>query len=86
MWRCFSNTPDATPFIAKPLQTSINVRNTAENAWQRKSEGFDFSKEDLIDDRQFTEVIWKAVRGTDAVVPPPKHAAFVRTNEKTDRD
>jgi DNA-binding beta-propeller fold protein YncE len=86
MWRCFSNTPDATPFNAKPLQININDRNLAENAWQRKSEGFDFSKEDLIDDRLFTEVIWKAVRGTDAVVPPPKHAAFVRANEKTDRD
>ena len=86
MWRCFSNTPDAAPFNAKPLRTNINERNMAENVWQRKSEGFDFSKEDLIDDRLFTEVIWKAVKGPDAVVPPPKHAAFVKTNEKIDRD
>jgi YVTN family beta-propeller protein len=86
MWRCFSNTPDTTTFITKPLQTSINTRNTADNVWQRKSEGFDFSKEDRIDDRLFTEVIWKAVKGNNAVVPPPKHAAFVKSNEKVDRE
>jgi len=86
MWRCFSSEPDTATFNTKPLQTDINTRNVAENIWQRKSEGFDFSKEDLIDDRLFTEVIWKAVKGIDAVVPPPKHAAFVKSNEKADRD
>ncbi|HZK64927.1 MAG TPA: hypothetical protein VFC34_12325, partial [Puia sp.] len=80
MWRCFSKTPDLTPFNAKPLQTDINKRNTEENAWQRKSETFDFSKEDRVPDRIFTEVIWKAVKGTDAVVPAPKRAAFVNTS------
>src|SRR4051794_6680596 len=71
MYRCFSNTPDLTPFDSKPLQTDINARNNAENAWQRKSEKFDFSGEDRIPDREFTEVIWKAVKGTDAIVPAP---------------
>ncbi len=65
MWRCFSDSADLTPFDAKPLQTDINARNTVENAWQRKSETFDFSKEDRIPDRIFTEVIWKAVKGAD---------------------
>jgi hypothetical protein len=86
MWRCFSNTPDLTPFIAKPLQTDITAVNTAENAWQRKSEQFDFSGEDRIPDRAFTEVIWKAVRGIDAIVPAPKRAAFVRLNEMEAED
>ncbi|MDP4130460.1 MAG: bifunctional YncE family protein/alkaline phosphatase family protein [Bacteroidota bacterium] len=81
MWRCFSKTADLTPFDAKPLQTDINKRNFVENAWQRKSETFDFSKEDRVPDRIFTEVIWKAVKGADAVVPAPKRAAFVNINE-----
>ncbi len=86
MWRCFSDTANLTPFEAKPLQTDINVRNTVVNAWQRKSETFDFSKEDRIPDRAFTEVIWKAVKGADAVVPAPKRAAFVKANESKDGD
>ena len=86
MWRCFQSTADLTPYNAKPLQWDINEKNTAENAWQRKSETFDFSKEDRIPDRAFTEVIWKAVKGADAVVPAPKRAAFVKQSEKKDDD
>ncbi len=86
MWRCFSNTPDLTPFNVKPLQTDINAVNTEENAWQRKSEQFDFSGEDRIPDREFTEVIWKAVKGLDAIVPAPKRAAFVKLKEKEKDD
>lgn len=84
MWRCFSRQADPRGFDAKPLQYDINEINTVENAWQKKSEKFDFSKEDRIPDRAFTEVIWKAVKGPDAAVPAPKRAAFVRLNETDD--
>jgi len=84
MWNCFTSTPNLTAFNAKPLQTDINEKNKVENAWQRKSEKFDFSKEDMVPDREFTEVIWKAVKGENAVVPPPKRAAFVKVDGKKD--
>ncbi len=80
MWRCFSAQPDMTVFTARPLQVDINEKNAVENAWQRKSETFDFAKEDRIPDREFTEVIWKAVKGVNALVPAPKRAAFLKTN------
>ncbi|MGC4036981.1 MAG: bifunctional YncE family protein/alkaline phosphatase family protein [Chitinophagaceae bacterium] len=86
MWRCFQSTPDLTPFTAKPLQWDINEKNTVLNAWQRKSETFDFTKEDRIPDREFTEVIWKAVKGENAIVPAPKRAAFVKLSDKKDDD
>ena len=86
MWRCFQSTPDLSVFNAKPLQWDINEKNTVENAWQRKSETFDFSKEDRIPDREFTEVIWKAVKGADAIVPAPKRAAFVKLSEEKKDD
>ena len=82
MWRCFSKTADLSPFNHLPAEYDLNEKNIAENEWQRKSEGFDFSKEDRIPDREFTEVIWKAVKGVDAIVPAPKRAAFVRLNEE----
>ena len=84
MWRCFTSTPNLTPFNAKPLQTDIAAKNNIENAWQRKSENFDFSGEDRVPDREFTEVIWKAVKGADAIVPAPRRAAFVRVSEEKD--
>ena len=86
MWRCFQPTADLSPFNAKPLLWDINEKNTIQNAWQRKSETFDFTKEDRIPDREFTEVIWKAVKGENAIVPAPKRAAFVKLAEKKDAD
>jgi YVTN family beta-propeller protein len=86
MWRCFSNQADMTPFDAKPLQTSINSVNTVQSVWQRKSESFDFSREDRVPDHEFTEVIWKAVKGENSIVPPPRRAAFVKDTEKKDDD
>jgi YVTN family beta-propeller protein len=84
MWRCFNSKPDLSSFNAKPLQTDINAKNHVENAWQRKSETFDFTREDRIPDRMFTEVIWKAVKGENAAVPAPRRAAFVKETEKKD--
>lgn len=86
MYQCFSNTYNPTGFNAKPLQTDINEKNEQVNAWQRKSETFNFKKEDAIPDRAFTEVIWKAVKGVDAPVPAPKRAAFVKVSAQEDDD
>ena len=82
MWRCFTNQADLSPFNAKPLQTDITAVNTVENAWQRKSETFDFTREDRVPDRLFTEVIWKAVKGENSPVPAPRRAAFVKQSDK----
>jgi YVTN family beta-propeller protein len=84
MWRCFNKTADVSVFNHLPAQYDLTEKNTALNEWQKKSDLFDFSKEDRIPDREFTEVIWKAVKGVDAVVPAPKRSAFVRIGEKDD--
>jgi hypothetical protein len=82
MWRCFANMPNPTGFNAKPLQYDITEKNQAMNAWERKSEKFDFSKEDLVPDDQLTEVVWKGIKGENAAVPAPRHAAFVVVDPK----
>ena len=82
MWRSFNANPVAKGFDVKPLQTDINEKNVQQNVWQKKSEGFDFSKEDMIPDRVFTEVIWKGVKGLNAIVPSPNRAAFIKLNPK----
>lgn len=82
MWRCFDPNPNLAPFNHLPPSYDINEKNIAENEWQRKSEQFDFTKEDRIPDREFTEVIWKAVKGVDAIVPAPKRSAFLKLKEE----
>ncbi len=46
-------------------------------AWGAKlSETFDLTKEDAADDLLFNEVIWRSVKGPNAVMPAPVRAAF----------
>jgi YVTN family beta-propeller protein len=87
LWRCFQSTPNNFVFNVKPAKYDINEKNTVKSAWQQKSETFNFAKEDAIPDRVFTEVIWKAAKGLDAIVPAPKRAAFLKiTKEEEDDD
>ena len=86
MWRCFSSSPDLTTFQTRPLQVDINEKNTVENTWQRKSETFDFTKEDMAPDDEFSEIIWKSVKGEHSVMPAPKRAAFVKVSETKEDD
>ena len=45
--------------------------------WPQVSTHLDLEVEDRADDLLFNEIIWKAVKGKDAVMPPPVRAAFV---------
>ena len=86
LWRCFDKTPSAKGFITKPLQYDINEKNTVRSAMQRKSETFNFKKEDSINDHDFNEVLWKGLKGESALVPAPKRAAFVKMTTQKDAD
>jgi YVTN family beta-propeller protein len=84
LWRCFNKTPDHPPFEVRPCLVDLNQKNLAESKWQKKSETFNFAKEDRINDADFNEVIWKAVKGLDSPCPPSVHAAFFMPLEEGD--
>jgi hypothetical protein len=81
-----NNTASHPPFVTRPCQIDLNEKNTAQNMWQRKSEKFDFTMEDRVNDAEFNEVIWKAVKGLDSPCPPAVRAAFFIPDEKEDQD
>ena len=88
MWRCFTSTPDLTPFVSIPANIDINEKNTKMTASARLSETFDFTKEDRAPDLLFSQVIWKAVKGENSVMPAPRRSAFVKiveTNEQGEK-
>jgi hypothetical protein len=86
VWKCFDKAVNPAGFIAKPLQWDINEKNTHKTAMQRKSELFNFKKEDSINDHDFTEVLWKGLKGENAIVPAPKRAAFLKLPIEKDGD
>jgi YVTN family beta-propeller protein len=86
LWRCMNNTPDHPPFTARPCKVDLSMKNMEESSWQKKSELFDFTKEDMVNDAEFNEVIWKAVKGVDSPCPPAVRAAFFVPDSKKDKD
>jgi hypothetical protein len=81
MWRCFDSTAQRFEFNAIAPGVNLFEKNTAINQWQKKSDQFDFSKEDNINDIEFNEVLWSALKG-DIPFPGPRRSAFLATPEK----
>ena len=84
LWRCMNNTPDHPAFSVRPANVDLNLKNLAQNIWQKKSQKFDFTKEDMVNDAEFNEVIWKAIKGLDSPCPPSVHAAFFMAADNDD--
>ena len=86
MWRSFTEKPDLASFVSLPNNIDLREKNTEVNALSKKSATFDFSREDKIPDREFTEVIWKGIKGINSIVPSPTRGAFLKVNKKKDDD
>ena len=85
MWRCFDNSPKPFDFNAIMPDVDMNKRNTAMNEWQRRSEKFNFAKEDSNNDFEFNKVLWHGIKG-DVPYPGPRRAAFLYVNTEDDDD
>jgi hypothetical protein len=86
MWRCFTATPNLTPFASVAANVNLNDKNEKVTASSRLSETFDFSKEDRIPDLVFSEVIWKAVKGEEALMPAPRRSAFIKLSDEEEEE
>lgn len=86
LWRCFDDSPNHPVFNARPAQVNLDDVNESTNKWQAMSETFNFNIEDRINDNDFNEVIWKAVKGFDSSCPPSVRAAFLKTEGMDDDD
>ena len=77
MFASFADQPDFTPYVHRPAGVDINARNRRDAPMAEVSQKLDLEIEDRNDDILFNEIIWKAVKGKDSVMPPPVRAAFV---------
>ncbi|RPD49053.1 bifunctional YncE family protein/alkaline phosphatase family protein [Paracnuella aquatica] len=81
MWRCFDTVARASNFKAIVPEINLDERNTAMNEWQRRSEAFNFAKEDANNDLLFNWVLWHGLKG-DKPFLGPRRSAFVLPVEK----
>jgi hypothetical protein len=86
MWRCFTDKVNPIPFKSIAPGVDLNAKNVAINSSSKKSQNLDFSRPDMIDDKLFSEIIWKTVRGEKSVMPTPRREAFVKLVKKEVED
>ena len=86
LFGCLQATPTGTPYQAKAAQVPLDTRNTAWSHSAERSQYFNLATEDAAPDLDLTKVVWKSVRGEDAVVPAPRRGAFLRPPPKRKND
>jgi hypothetical protein len=77
MFNSFTSAPDFTTFVHRPARVDLNARNMRSAPLADVSLRLNLEIEDRADDLLFNEIVWKAVKGADAVMPPPVRSAFV---------
>ncbi|MEO7982510.1 MAG: bifunctional YncE family protein/alkaline phosphatase family protein [Bacteroidota bacterium] len=86
MWRSFTPTADTRVFKSLPANVDLAEKNIAINEWQRRSEEFNFAREDAIPDMEFNIVLWYGLKGEHVAFPAPRRAAFLKVKDKEDDD
>jgi hypothetical protein len=81
MFGCFTASSDLTPYRARPALYDMFERNPDGAFGQARTEELDLTKEDAIPDREFSDIIWRSVRGAGSPMPAPVRSAFVRVDE-----
>jgi len=86
MYGSFQPTPVLTPFAHREARVSLDEKNAADAPGAAASMAMDFDEPDHAPDLELNEIIWRAVRGPAAIMPPPVRAAFVRPHGDDDGD
>lgn len=81
MWAAFQSKSDLRAYRARPANIDIDEKNVASAYGAQRSRELLLDVADSTDDREYNEIIWKAVRGEHSPLPPRKIAAFVKARE-----
>ncbi len=76
MFESFTDKADVTPYQHTPARIDLNAKNTAKSYGAERSAKMDWSEYDKIDDFELNEILWRAVKGPDAPLPPAVRRAI----------
>ncbi len=77
LYDCFTADIDTTEYTALPNNIDLQERNPVKGKLAELSANIDLSDVDRVPDLLFSEIIWKAVKGENSVMPAPKHSVFL---------
>ena len=81
MWRCFDKKPNSKPFVARKNNINLDEPNV-KDANSEKSGKIDISQPDLINDAEFSKIVWESVKGIGTPMPAPKRGGFLKIVDK----
>ena len=76
MYESFTDKADLTTYNVVPNKIDLNTQNTALAYGAERSAKMDFSEYDKIDDFELNEILWRAIKGVDAPLPPSVRRAI----------
>ena len=83
MFASFTDTLDAAPYVAEGARIDVEAKNTPLAYGAERSDKMDFSEYDKIDDFELNEILWRAIKGRDAPLPPAvRRAIAYRVNPR----
>jgi len=86
MYGSFQPTPVLTPFTHRDARVGLDEKNDAGAPGAAASMAMDLDEPDRAPDLELNEIIWRAVKGPAATMPPPVRAAFVRPHGHDGRE
>jgi YVTN family beta-propeller protein len=78
MFASFSDQPDLTPYQAVPAQIALDSINAKTAYGAARSSRMDFSDYDRVDAFELNEILWRAIKGKDAPLPPAVRRAIAQ--------
>jgi hypothetical protein len=76
MFASFTDKVDLTPYKCEKARIDLNAKNEKTAYGSRRSSKMDFSEYDLVDDFELNEILWRAIKGRNAPVPPAVRRAI----------
>jgi fructose-1,6-bisphosphatase len=84
MYNAFTLSPDLMPYVVEEPRIDLNEKNKQGSYGQSLMEEFDLKQQDTAPDRIFSEIVWRAVKGTP--MPAPRYSIFSRSMIEEDDD
>jgi YVTN family beta-propeller protein len=76
MFESFTDKADLTPYGHEVARIDLDAKNTLAAYGAKRSARMDFSDYDRVDDFELNEILWRAIKGADAPLPPPVRRAI----------
>ena len=83
MFESFTDEPNLTPYQHEEALIDLNAINKQTAYGAERSMRMDFSAYDRVDDFELNEILWRAVKGTDAPIPPAVRRAIAYRGAET---